>query len=210
MQASKKSKLIVIAGPNGSGKTTFTNQVLRHDWSQGCVFINPDEIAKNEFGDWNSPAAVLKAINRAQALREECLIKRKSLLLETVFSAPDKLDFIMRAQRAGYFIRFFFIGTDGPYINASRVTKRVMDGGHDVPIAKIISRYDKSITNAAIAMAIVDRAYGYDNSIDNRDPKKLFRTKNGIIFKTYADLKTHEWGMLMVESLSEIEQAKKT
>jgi uridine kinase len=29
-----KPKLIVIAGPNGSGKTTFTNQVLRHDWSE--------------------------------------------------------------------------------------------------------------------------------------------------------------------------------
>ena len=48
-------KLIVIAGPNGAGKTTFTNQVLRHDWSAGCVFINPDEIAKQDFGDWNSP-----------------------------------------------------------------------------------------------------------------------------------------------------------
>ncbi len=57
-----RPKLIVIAGPNGSGKTTFTAQVLRHDWAEGCLFINPDEIANNECGDWNSSEAVVKAI----------------------------------------------------------------------------------------------------------------------------------------------------
>lgn len=197
-----RPKLIVIAGPNGSGKTTFTNQVLRHDWSEGCIFINPDEIAKHEFGDWNSPDAVRKAVVRAQNLREDCLRERKSLLIETVFSAPDKLDFIKRVKAADFFIRFFFIGTDGPHINAARVARRVMDGGHDVPINKIISRYNQSIANGAIAMSMVDRAYGYDNSIDNRDPKKLFRTTEGKIFKTYIDLKIHEWGQMMIEELA--------
>lgn len=197
-----RPKLIVIAGPNGAGKTTFTNQVLRHDWSEGCVFINPDEIARNDFGDWNSPDAVMKAVVRAKGLREECLKERRSMLIETVFSAPDKLDFIARVKEADYFIRFFFISTDGPHINAARVVRRVMDGGHDVPITKIISRYSRSIANGAIAMAIVDRAYGYDNSVDNREPKKLFRTKDGQIFKTYADLKMHEWGQMMIEELA--------
>jgi predicted ABC-type ATPase len=117
------------------------------------------------------------------------LMTRKSMLIETVFSVPDKLDFIRRAKEADFFIRFFFIGTDGPHINAARVARRVMDGGHDVPITKIISRYNRSIANAAIAMAIVDRAYGYDNSVEDRDPKTLFRTKDGRVFKTYADLR---------------------
>ena len=197
-----RPKLIVIAGPNGSGKTTFTNQVLRHDWSAGCVFINPDEIAKHEFGDWNSPVAVRKAVTRAQELREACLGERKSMLMESVFSASDKLDFIRRVKEANFFIRFFFISTDSPQINAARVARRVMDGGHDVPINKIISRYNQSIANSVIAMSLVDRAYGYDNSIDDRDPKKLFRTKDGNVFKTYSDLKLHEWGQMMIEELA--------
>ncbi len=197
-----RPKLIVIAGPNGSGKTTFTNQVLRHDWSAGCVFINPDEIAKHEFGDWNSPEAVRKAVTRAQELREACLGERKSMLMESVFSASDKLDFIRRVKEANFFIRFFFISTDSPQINAARVARRVMDGGHDVPINKIISRYNQSIANSVIAMSLVDRAYGYDNSIDDRDPKKLFRTKDGNVFKTYSDLKLHEWGQMMIEELA--------
>jgi predicted ABC-type ATPase len=197
----QKPKLIVIAGPNGSGKTTFTNQVLRHDWSEGCFFINPDEIARDVFGDWNSPEAVMKAVVRAEELREECLRARKSLLMETVFSSPDKLDFIRRAKEADFFIRFFFIGTDGPHINAARVTRRVMEGGHEVPISKIISRYNRSIANGAVAMSMVDRAYGYDNSVDDRDPKKIFRTRNGKLVKTYSDLRLHEWGQMMIEGL---------
>lgn len=197
-----RPKLIVIAGPNGSGKTTFTNQVLRHDWSDGCIFINPDEIARNEFGDWNSPEAVKKAVVRAREIREDCLKNSKSMLLESVFSGPDKVDFIRQAGDSGFFIRFFFIGTDSPEINAARVARRVMDGGHDVPISKIISRYKRSIANGAAAMAMVDRAYAYDNSVDDREPKKLFRTKDGIIFKTYADIKLHEWGQFMRDYLA--------
>jgi predicted ABC-type ATPase len=104
------------------------------------VFINPDEIAKNEFGEWNSPEAVFKAVVRAQEMREECLRAGQSMLIESVFSAQDKLDFIRRAKEAGFFIRFFFIGTDSPEINASRVARRVLHGGHEVPIFKIISR----------------------------------------------------------------------
>jgi len=196
-----KSKLIIIAGPNGSGKTTFTNQVLRHDWSEGCLFINPDEIARIEFGDWNSNDAIIKAANRSKDLRESCLTERRSMLLETVFSAPDKLDFFHRAKEADFFIRFFFIGTDSPQINASRVARRVMAGGHTVPIEKIISRFTKSIANSVIAMTIADRAYAYDNSVDNRDPKKLFRTKSGVIFKSYPDLKFHQWGQLLSTAL---------
>ncbi|QSV44472.1 AAA family ATPase [Geobacter benzoatilyticus] len=196
-----RHKLIVIAGPNGSGKTTFTNQVLRHDWSDGCIFINPDEIAKNEFGDWNSPEAVMKAAARAQELREECLLGKRSMLLETVFSVPEKLDFIKRAKEADFFIRFFFIGTDSPAINAARVARRVMAGGHDVPIAKIISRYQRSIANSALAISMVDRAYVYDNSIDDREPKKLFRTRDGRVFKTYRDLALHEWASMVVEGV---------
>lgn len=196
-----KPKLIVIAGPNGSGKTTFTNLVLRHDWSEGCLFINPDEIAKNDFGDWNSPDAVMKAAVRAKELREECLRDRTSMLIETVFSAPDKLDFIRLAVEADFFIRFFFIGTDSPQINAARIARRVMDGGHDVPITKIISRYNRSISNGAVAMSMVDRAYGYDNSIDDREPKILLRATNGLIVKTYANLMEHEWAKTMADGL---------
>ena len=54
-----KPVLIVIAGPNGSGKTTITSKILRHEWLEGAVYVNPDHVAQDRFGDWNSPEARL-------------------------------------------------------------------------------------------------------------------------------------------------------
>ena len=51
--------LIVIAGPNGSGKTTITSKILKHEWLEGALYINPDQVAQDKFGDWNSPEALL-------------------------------------------------------------------------------------------------------------------------------------------------------
>jgi predicted ABC-type ATPase len=112
--------LLIIAGPNGSGKTTVTARLREDRWSEGVEYLNPDEIARDRFGDWNSPEAVLEAARWTTARREELLARREGIAFETVFSAPDKVDFVARAKAAGYFIRVFFIGTADPRINAAR------------------------------------------------------------------------------------------
>ncbi|MBD5414890.1 MAG: AAA family ATPase [Bacteroides sp.] len=181
-----KPELIIIAGPNGSGKTSITQKFLHHEWAEGTTYINPDQVAKDMFGDWNNSESVLKAANYCSELREQCLKDKKSFVFETVFSAPDKIDFVVRAKQAGFFIRIFFISTSNPAINASRIANRVMKGGHDVSITKIISRYYKSIRNCKTVSSIVDRLYIYDNSVDNADARPLFRLSLGQIAKQYT------------------------
>lgn len=174
----KKPILIIIAGPNGSGKTSITNKILHHEWLEDCLYINPDNIAKDTFGDWNSEEAVMKAAKLATQMRETCIEEGKSLIFETVLSASEKIDFIQKAKNKGYFIRMFFVGTESPTINASRIAQRVMKGGHDVPITKIITRHSKSIANSCIVAQIIDRAYFYDNSVDFSEPQLLFKVVN--------------------------------
>jgi len=195
----ERPKLLIIAGPNGAGKTTVTSQILKHEWVEGCEYINPDFIARDKFGDWNSPDMVLKAAQFAEKQRENCLENHKSLIFETVLSAPDKIDFVQRAKQQNYFIRLFFIGTDNPQINSLRIAQRVMQGGHDVPIQKIISRYYKSIANCTLLAKIVDRLYVYDNSIENGVTKLLFRANDGKLVKQYAPM--HEWAKLIHKSI---------
>jgi len=188
MSEGEKPRLIVVAGPNGSGKTSITQQLLMHEWMDGCVYVNPDFIARDEFGDWNAPDAVFRAARRAAEIREGCLVDRRSLAFETVLSAPDKMDFLRRAREAGFFIRLFFVGTDDPSINAKRVAMRVMEGGHDVPIPKIIGRYTKSLAYCSVVAWLADRTYVYDNSIDNARAKLLFRASKGRLVKVYGDI----------------------
>ncbi len=135
-----KPVLIVIAGPNGSGKTTITSKNLRHEWLEDAVYINPDQVAQERFGDWNSSEAILQAAQYCEQQREMCLQERQSLIFETVLSSEGKVDFISRAHESGYFIRLFFIATCHPSINASRIAQRVMEGGHDDADASLLFR----------------------------------------------------------------------
>lgn len=72
-----KSELIIIAGPNGSGKTSVTKRFLHHEWAEGTTYINPDEVANNIFGDWNSHEAVIKAANYCAEWRNVALGKNQ-------------------------------------------------------------------------------------------------------------------------------------
>lgn len=193
-----KPVLIVIAGPNGSGKTSVTSKILHHEWMENAVYINPDLVAQERFGDWNSPEAIRKAVVYCQEWREQCLAERKSLIFETVLSADDKIDFIERAKKAGFFVRLFFVCTESPTINASRIAQRVIKGGHDVPITKIISRYQKSVLNCKHIATKVDRTYLYDNSIENTEAKLLLRLADGKIAKQYTE-ELPEWAKQIIQ-----------
>ena len=181
----ERPRLLIVAGPNGSGKTSGTEQGLRHEWFHGCLYINPDNLARDRLRDWNSPEAVLKSAQLAETLREDALATGTSLAFETVFSTEGKLDFLRRAKSAGYFVRFFFVGTESPQINVTRIARRFVEGGHEVPIAKIFSRFKRSMANSLEAARIADRAYFYDNTPDYKPARLLFRCAEGKVEKTY-------------------------
>ena len=142
--------------------------------------------------------AIKKAVVYCEEWREKCLAERKSLIFETVLSAKDKIDYIERAKEAGFFVRLFFVCTKSPAINASRIAQRVMKGGHDVPITKVISRYQKSILNCKYIATKVDRTYLYDNSIENAEAKLLLRFSDGKIAKRYIE-ELPEWAKQIIE-----------
>ena len=194
----KKPVMCIVAGPNGSGKTTTTEQLLLNEWGADSLYINPDNIAREIFGDWNSADAVLKAAQKATQQRDQCLENGQDFVFETVFSSPEKMDFIRKAKDAGFFIRIFYVCTESPLININRIAQRYLNGGHEVPISKVISRYYSSLKNISKAIEIADRIYLYDNSIENKEPRLILRTADGKIAKRYTD-HIPDWVMAIIK-----------
>ena len=125
----KKLEIVVFAGPNGFGKSTFT-QLLKPP----IDYINADEIKKY------LKCSDLEAAQLAERQREEHLKQMQEFCFETVLSTKRNLDLLKRAREKGYFIRCYYILTADSMINIWRVKARVEAGGHDVPEGKITRR----------------------------------------------------------------------
>jgi predicted ABC-type ATPase len=104
-------------------------------------------------------------------LRQKLMEQRISFTLETVMSHPSKVDLLTQAQAAGYRTYLYFVATDDPAINISRVKSRVKLGGHAVPEDKIAERYHRSLELLMTAMRHTNRAYVFDNSGNTLDQR---------------------------------------
>jgi predicted ABC-type ATPase len=103
----------------------------------------------------------------ADFIRQELIKKQTSFSFETVMSSPDKVEFLNKSHSAGYRNYLYFVATNNPQINISRVEVRVKEGGHNVPNEKIESRYYRSLDLLFDAIKLTNRAYIFDNSGEN-------------------------------------------
>jgi predicted ABC-type ATPase len=163
--------VVALAGPNGSGKTTFYYGHLQH---AGLRFVNADLLARELNIDPYEAATV------ATSIREELIRQRESFVFETVFSDPvgDEVSFLSEAVAAGYTVVLCFIGTSGPEVSEERVAMRVSQGGHDVPSDKLASRYPRILKNLRKALRTLPHVWVFDND-DLRSPFRLVAVCEG-------------------------------
>jgi len=107
----------------------------------------------------------------ADFLRQKLLVQRVSFTFETVMSHESKVALLAQAQAAGYRTYLYFVATDDPAINISRVRNRVGLKGHNVPEDRIAPRYHRSLDLLMGAIRHTNRAYVFDNSVYNEDKK---------------------------------------
>ena len=153
--------LIVLAGSNGAGKSTFFDTFL-----EGTLpFVNADVIARTMNPDAPQPDPYASA-KLAEAVRHDLLGRRTSFCMETVFSDPagEKLAFMRDAQTRGYQVLFIWIRIENVELSMARVQQRVEEGGHDVPDEKLTARFARTEHNAIEALTFVDLAIVLDNS----------------------------------------------
>lgn len=177
--------MIVLAGANGTGKSTlYTTRVAPNF---GGPFVNADIIQRDELGD-ASPGAAYEAARIAADRRQDFLNRGEDFVTETVFSHPSKLDLIHEARAHGFDIVLLHIGVDSPDIAVARVAARVQEGGHPVPEDKIRARYARNGRFIRQAVLDADRGVVYDNSLRNLAPKRRLIFTNGRLISMHPDL----------------------
>ena len=159
---SAQPQLWIIAGPNGSGKTTIAKDKGLYDRSDISV-INPDEIAE-KISPGNVEKASMEAGREAIRLQNTALKEKKSFAIETTFSGNREFKLIEKAKAKNFKVNLVYIGLKKPVTNIHRVKARVAQGGHHIPTKDITRRYKRSMENLTQAFDVVDRLFVLDNS----------------------------------------------
>ena len=167
----------IIAGPNGSGKTTFATEFLPH-YVNCLEFVNPDLIAKGL-----SPFSPDLAAGRAGRLVleriRELSAAHMDFAMETTLSGLSYQPLLRKLkEQAGYELHMFFLWLPSPELALDRIADRVRDGGHDVPELDVRRRFPRTVKNLFERyMPMLDSLNFYDNS--GRVPRLVFAERNG-------------------------------
>ena len=181
----------IIAGANASGKSTLISSLYQSGFFGEEQFVGPDLILSNEISHTISRKKdslyfvrnhydeelytrenYLKAFSIADERREALMEKRKDFVMETVLSTDSKMELIAALKAKGYFVRIIYIGVEEDITNAEYLIRRLRDGGHDVPMHKLISRKANSLQklHTIIRSENIDQTILIDNSIPDEPP----------------------------------------
>ncbi len=177
----------LIAGPNGAGKTTFYDHYLRPRTS--APFVNPDLLAREVLGRWSSSAEdAALGQDLASARRQALMAARQSLVMESTFSHPSKLEVIETAIAAGYRLAVYHLSVVDADFAVERVVDRAVMGGHPVPPSKVRGRYDRNGPVIRSAVLRADHGFVFDNSVDGAPPRLMITFQAGKVVQHAPDL----------------------
>ncbi|ALJ13033.1 zeta toxin family protein [Sphingopyxis macrogoltabida] len=189
----KKPLAIILAGHNGSGKSTMWRKSLSGQLQ--IPLLNADRMMLSILPEADSSGAL---VDWAQALRDtdlgwmqvaqsgvkafaaHAMAAKVPFAMETVFSHWDiqedgtvksKIDLITDLQDAGYFVLLLFVGLANVDLSVLRVMSRVADNGHNVPQDKLVQRFPRTQLAIREAAKVADATIFTDNS---RDEKRAF------------------------------------
>lgn len=198
---SDKPLAVIVAGHNGSGKSTMwyrsladTLRIPLINADRMMLSILPEAQADGFLIDW---AAELRdadeswmrvAQNGVQAFVAQALVQGVPFAMETVFSHwrehPDgtvetKVDLILQMQAAGYFVVLLFVGLSSEQVSIGRVANRTDEGGHDVEVGKLIDRFPRTQNAIRLAAPVADAAVFLDNSRTKKEAFTVCRVQLG-------------------------------
>jgi predicted ABC-type ATPase len=165
MLRTSEKKIVIIAGPNGVGKTTFAREYLPNE--VGCpVFVNADLIAAG-LEPFQPEIAAIRAGRLMLREIHEHVRRGDNFSFESTLSGLSYARLIPQWRKRGYKVKMIYLQLPDVKIAIERVQARVKQGGHSVPEDVIRRRFLSGLENFRLKYKhIVDAWTVYDNSGD--------------------------------------------
>lgn len=176
---------IVLAGHNGSGKSTMWRAFLSDELK--IPLINADRMFMSILPEVNTRGFLVPwaqelrdnnrqwmqvAQNGVNAFMANAMQAKVPFAVETVFSYWEerdgevfsKIDWIKEMQAAGYFVLLLFVGLTSAKLSMARVAQRAQAGGHTISPEKLVDRFPRTQKAIRAASAVADATILTDNS----------------------------------------------
>jgi predicted ABC-type ATPase len=188
--ASGKPLGVVLAGHNGSGKSTMWQKHLSPririplvNADRMMLSLLPERDRRGHLPPWagelrdTDESWMRVAQKGVEAFVAQAMLNKVPFAMETVFSywieradgtVASKIELIEQMQAAGYFVLLAFVGLTNSALSIARVQTRVALGGHNVPLEKLLARFERTQQAISAASRVADASGLVDNSLDEK------------------------------------------
>ena len=207
----KPPVITVIAGANGSGKSSIAGAFLR---SRGEDYYNPDE-ATRAILELNPALPRADANSLAWKMGRDALIAaiedRTSYAFETTLGGKTITGLLLKAANMGLAVRVWYVGLASLDLHIRRVRERVARGGHPIPEDRIRTRYDTSRQNLITLLPHLSELRLFDNSLEGDPalgmkprPREIFHIKQGRLVYACPLSEVSLWAQPIVAAASRL------
>jgi predicted ABC-type ATPase len=205
MPSRRPSRIYVLAGVNGAGKSSIAGATFRQ---KGADYYNPDEAARKLI-ETNPALAQADANSLAWRagvrLLERAIEERLDYAFETTLGANTIPRLLAHAAAQGIEIYVWYVGLSSAELHIERVRGRVRRGGHNIPVQDIYRRYEHSRLNLIELLPIVTALRLFDNSVEadpaaghTPQPALLLHIERGRILNPLDLERTPTWAKPIV------------
>lgn len=175
-----RPRMIVVAGPPGSGKTRFFPVA-----EFGIDGFNIDDRCAQILGSYR---AIPRDVRRAVAKECERFVighieHGKSFAVETTLRSTAAIEQAELARKSGFATEMRFIATDSVAENVARVLQRVQAGGHGASEREIRAIHQASIANLRTAVATFEGVRVYDSTVRWAPPRLVAVARAGRVVR---------------------------
>jgi predicted ABC-type ATPase len=166
-----EATIYLLTGVNGSGKSSIGGAAIT---ARGVHYYNPDTAAqelRKIHPSMKQPIANSHAWTLGKDMLEKAITHKETFAFETTLGGNTITNLLIKAAEEGMKVKLWYAGLESVELNLARVKARVEQGGHDIPEADILKRWDSSRRSLIKLLPHQHSLRLYDNSYE-ADPSQ--------------------------------------